>query len=119
MNGPQRFRKRPVEVEAMHWLGAPTPEVLPSATRVIDWVLDNGGTARYHAERTHDTSEVVETGEVKSFERPEPVPEHIAIDTLEGTMRALPGDWIIRGVQGEFYPCKPDIFAETYEDVES
>lgn len=30
-------------------------------------------------------------------------------------MRAEPGDWIIRGVQGEFYPCKPDIFAETYE----
>ncbi len=39
----------------------------------------------------------------------------IAIETLEGTMRADPGDWIIRGVQGEFYPCKPDIFEATYE----
>lgn len=39
----------------------------------------------------------------------------IAIDTLEGTMLARPGDWIIKGVQGEFYPCKPDIFAATYE----
>lgn len=37
------------------------------------------------------------------------------IRTLEGTMAADPGDWIIRGVQGEFYPCKPDIFAATYE----
>ena len=40
------------------------------------------------------------------------------IGTLEGTMTAVPGDWIIRGVQGELYPCKPDIFAETYEAVE-
>ena len=40
------------------------------------------------------------------------------IPTLEGAMTASPGDWIIRGVQGEFYPCKPDIFAETYEPVE-
>lgn len=39
------------------------------------------------------------------------------IDTLEGTMTAQPGDWIIRGVKGEFYPCKPDIFAATYEPV--
>ena len=37
------------------------------------------------------------------------------IHTLEGTMTASPGDWIIKGVQGEFYPCKPDIFAQTYE----
>ena len=40
----------------------------------------------------------------------------IYIPTLEGTMCASPGDWIIRGVEGEFYPCKPGIFAETYEE---
>lgn len=40
------------------------------------------------------------------------------IHTLEGTMTAELGDWIIKGVQGEFYPCKPDIFAATYELVE-
>ena len=40
------------------------------------------------------------------------------IVTLEGEMTARPGDWIIRGVGGEFYPCKPDIFAATYEPVE-
>ena len=39
------------------------------------------------------------------------------IDTLEGTMTATPGDYIIKGVQGEFYPCKPDIFEKTYEKV--
>ena len=39
----------------------------------------------------------------------------LVIKTLEGRMRASPGDWIIRGVAGEFYPCKPDIFEKTYE----
>ena len=40
------------------------------------------------------------------------------IETLEGTMTASPGDWIIRGVNGETYPCKPDIFAKTYEETQ-
>jgi len=40
------------------------------------------------------------------------------IQTLEGVMLANYGDWIIKGVQGEFYPCKPDIFENTYELVE-
>ena len=39
----------------------------------------------------------------------------IEINTLEGIMRANYGDWIIKGVKGEFYPCKPDIFEQTYE----
>ena len=42
----------------------------------------------------------------------------IEVNTLEGVMRAEYGDWLIRGVQGEIYPCKPDIFAATYEQVE-
>ena len=42
----------------------------------------------------------------------------IAIPTFEGDMVAQKGDYIIKGVQGEFYPCKPDIFKETYEKVE-
>lgn len=40
------------------------------------------------------------------------------IVTMEGTMTASPGDWIIRGVAGEIYPCKPDIFEQTYEVAE-
>lgn len=39
----------------------------------------------------------------------------IAIHTLEGVMRCAVGDWVIQGVKGELYPCKPDIFAITYE----
>lgn len=65
-----------------------------------------------------------------TFDAPYPNPEHVpgvvydpvkrcaAIKTLEGEMRANLGDWIIKGVKGEFYPCKPDIFAATYEPVE-
>ncbi len=41
----------------------------------------------------------------------------IKIQTLEGVMTARIGDWIIKGVNGEFYPCKPDIFAKTYDPV--
>ena len=44
--------------------------------------------------------------------------DYMLIETLEGTMRAEVGDWIIKGVQGEFYPCKPDVFEQTYEPVE-
>ena len=43
----------------------------------------------------------------------------ILIHTLEGTMTAGPKDWIIRGVKGEFYPCKPDIFEATYEPMDA
>lgn len=84
----QIARKKPVEIEFMSWQGG-----AENATPIIDWVLENGGTARYHSAGR----------------------EYLAIDTLEGTMRANPGDVIIRGVQGEFYPCKPDIFEETYD----
>jgi len=41
----------------------------------------------------------------------------LKIPTLEGEMTAIIGDWIIRGVNGEVYPCKPDIFDKTYEEV--
>ena len=64
-----------------------------------------------------------------TFDSPHPNPEHLRgviydpvgrcvyIRTLEGEMRGNVGDWIIRGVKGELYPCKPDIFAATYERV--
>lgn len=42
----------------------------------------------------------------------------LAIPTLEGTMMASPGDWVIKGLKGEFYPCKPDVFEKTYELVD-
>lgn len=105
MSTPARFRKRPVEVEARQWDGTAT-----GATPIIDWILSTGERcARYASPQPATTLR----GEVVR----EAVPALIAIDTLEGTMHATAGDWIIRGLQGEFYPCKPDIFAATYEEV--
>lgn len=52
----------------------------------------------------------------KAFDSPERYASLI-IPTLEGDHRCNPGDWIIRGVKGEFYPCKPDIFEATYEEA--
>ena len=106
MNGPARYRKKPVVIEAFQWDGSAA-----GATPIIQWVLAAGGTARYGHANTGIAA------------RPEgaPLPEPvyaIRIDTLEGTMSALEGDWIIRGVQGEFYPCKPDIFEATYEPAD-
>jgi hypothetical protein len=46
------------------------------------------------------------------------VEDRCIIDTLEGQMTAMPGDWVIKGISGEFYPCKPDIFEKTYEPAD-
>ena len=46
------------------------------------------------------------------------LPEDAFIETLEGTMRVTYGDWVIKGVKGELYPCKADIFEQSYEAVE-
>ena len=46
-----------------------------------------------------------------------PENRYIQIQTLEGEMEGSVGDWIIKGMKGEFYPCKPDIFEMTYEEV--
>jgi hypothetical protein len=48
----------------------------------------------------------------------DPVKKEVIIPTLEGNHLARVGDWIIKGVKGEYYPCKPDIFEQTYEAVE-
>ncbi|MGI5161422.1 hypothetical protein [Microbispora sp. CA-102843] len=96
-----RYRKLPVEVEAHQWDGT-----ADGATHIIDWILGSGSTANYTCSNPDRCSET--DGDT---------PHSISIRTLEGTMRAELGDWIIKGVRGEFYPCKPDIFATTYELV--
>ena len=58
-----------------------------------------------------------EAGNFIPFNKYEIEGECLLIKTLEGTMRANKGDYIIRGVNGEYYPCKPDIFEKTYEMV--
>lgn len=76
-----KYRKLPVEIEALIW---------------------DGGNLE----------------DLKSFGTPCSIVEGaLTIFTLEGNMEATTGDYIIKGVKGEFYPCKPDIFKLTYEEV--
>jgi hypothetical protein len=100
----KKYRKKPVEIDAMQWDGSAA-----AATPIIDWVLAGDGTANYYDPQpaTKAKGRVVRDA----------VPALLVIRTLEGSMQATPGDFIIRGVQGEFYPCKPDIFKQTYEEV--
>lgn len=85
-----KFRKRPVVVEAILWTGF-------NFADSESFVGEPLGSGRYVHERHHNVK---------------------IITTLEGDMRCQPGDWIIKGVTGECYPIKPDIFEQTYERVE-
>lgn len=87
-----KFKKKPIEIEAIQWTGA-------NWTEIQEWIFQNG----------------IELGEIELYSLKH---EELQIDTLEGKMRASKGDWIIRGVKHEVYPCKPDIFELTYEPVE-
>lgn len=100
MPSPATYRKRPVVIDAMQWDG--TAE---GATPIIDWILDNDGTATFHCISDRDDKECTSEGHT------------IAIRTLEGVMHTVAGAWVIRGVQGEFYPIAYEIFAATYELV--
>lgn len=96
-----KFRKKPVEVEAFRFTG---------------WT----GFQHYAPEwfRGSPDFDAIGAGVFYPDGLTSPHP-HVAcvIRTLEGKMRAECGDWIIRGVKGEMYPCKPDIFEATYEAV--
>jgi hypothetical protein len=88
-----KFRKKPVVIEAEQF----TDEM---KDRVFNWVNHSGG------RRSYPNTDLEG--------RPT-----LSIETLEGVMTASLGDWIIKGVKGEFYPCKPDIFEATYESAEA
>lgn len=91
MTHPMRFSKKPATVEAMQWTGE-----AGAAAALIDWIESSGGVANLH----------IDSGV-------------IAIETREGRMFASVGDWVIREPfptnDRRFYPCKPEIFAATYE----
>lgn len=105
---PQKYRKRPVEIEATRvpklTLGRSIRRFVDEGIALADWC---GGTSHL---MVNDDGKAYDTSD---FSGP-----HILIPTLEGDMAARPGDFIIKGVNGEFYPCKPDIFAKTYEPVD-
>jgi hypothetical protein len=89
-----KFRKKPVIIEAIQWNGSNFDEIM-------NFMKEFHG----HKLAYEDAEELAkQTGTLH-------------INTLEGVMTATKGDWIIQGVQREFYPCKPDIFEKTYEEI--
>jgi len=88
-----KYRKKPVVIEAMQFTGS-----FENFDEIVEWSGVKFGA----------NSDFTEKNEVAEM----------FIKTLEGEHRADINDWIIRGVKGEFYPCKPDIFAATYDPVE-
>lgn len=96
-----KFRKKPVVIDAVQWTGNNIEAVLS--------FLQDGHENFDHLPVAPDDPHVHQgIGHV-------PAMGEIYIPSLEGTMTASAGDWIIKGVKGEFYPCKPDIFLVTYE----
>lgn len=87
-----KFRRRVPTIEAMQFNG------LESYLDIVVWMRDCGDTCALAGEVKYSTPLML-------------------LQTMEGTAAASPGDWIIRG-EVDFYPCKPDIFAATYEPVE-
>lgn len=111
----QKFRKKPVKIEAMQLTGSAGESI-----RVAEWMEANGypwligdatepETLRYRDQAEGDDAKPDKGIYI------DPATGNLMIRTLEGDMRAEYGDWIIKGVAGEFYPCKPDIFEQTYE----
>lgn len=104
---PKRFRKRPVQIEAVLWDGTPA-----GAAPVIDWINTLSTRTATWREAQPFTNILYYGEEVQGVH-----PEGIYIKTLEGELHVSPGDWVIRGVAGEFYPVKPAIFEATYEEI--
>lgn len=96
----QQFRKKPVVIKAIRYTGDNLREVLSFTGKhpSFDSWFDSFDAYAAHVAADRQVFKIF---------------------TLEGTMEALPGDWIIRGVKGEHYPCKPDIFEATYEPITS
>jgi len=90
-----KFRKIPVTIDAIQWTGE-------NLRDVINFTDGQPDTRTHHAGMMWDQyADLVARDGLKIF-------------TLEGEMNASVGDWIIRGIKGEYYPCKPDIFSATY-----
>lgn len=93
MSEAKKYTKKPVTIEAVQWTGCNVDEMLgfmlaKALLRRKNFITHDGG---------------ILVGGI------------LIVETLEGEMLAHPNDFIIKGVKGEFYPCKPDIFALTYE----
>jgi len=91
-----KFRKKPVVIEAVQYINTNREEIEAFVGKSLVQELES------------------ETAYLAGIAPPS---FSLIIPTLEGDHKAMPNDWIIKGIKGEFYPCKPDIFEMTYEPV--
>lgn len=98
-----KYRKKPVIIEAIQWNGH----------NINDIKMFVGSSLNVITHKHYDPSSEPGSTSMVSWED-----YTIFIHTLEGDMKCDKGDYIIRGVNGEFYPCKPDIFDKTYEVID-
>lgn len=94
----KQYRKKPVVIEAVQLDNINAPDV-------VRWIGEDKAKMELESDTAYQAGKA-------------PPVFSVTIKTLEGDMKAMPGDYVIRGVNGEFYPCKPDIFAKTYEEVD-
>lgn len=110
-----RFRSKPVEIEAVRWDGA--GHGFFNGTRPVTALSQAGPedplTWLQRAAVNGALGDVLESGGKGIVVEG----DNILVTTLEGVMRAQPGDWIIRGTEGELYPCKPSVFERKYEVI--
>ena len=90
MDAPRGYRKKPIVVQAMRFMRSGSGT---NGTAIVGWAK---GKVAYYPDTVHGPK--------------------LGVDTREGTIYAVPGDYIVRGVQGEFYPVGGDIFHETYDE---
>jgi hypothetical protein len=110
-----KFRKKPIVIEATQWFkngDHPQDDVYRpyEDTGAIPTEPREGAIVRYFRHPLF-----TDTDKCPACDRL--MIDHGWIDTLEGVHTVCPGDWIITGVNGEYYPCKPDVFAKTYDPV--
>ncbi|BBY78905.1 hypothetical protein H7I53_18160 [Mycolicibacterium pulveris] len=117
MSAPRRFRKKPVEIEAWQLPEWDKPNWFDPDSELVFDVGHYVDTCVAIAEWCGGTSHMMCNADEQAHSGCHQVGPHILIPTLEGVMVARPGDYIIKGVQGEFYPCKPAIFEATYDRV--
>lgn len=94
-----KYRKRPIVIEAYKWMQI--SPYIEGQKRDVDYYRTPSGNGQTECKHCKNLMHV-----------------HGWIDTLEGGHIVCPGDWVITGIKGEVYPCKPDIFEATYEAVE-
>jgi hypothetical protein len=93
----KKYKKKPIVIEAMQFTDSGSEQL-----KVSEWVEKNGS----------------KLGLYDGFYRKGIASwEKAFVDTLEGSMMVSIGDWIIKGVEGEFYPCKDSVFKKTYDEV--